>query len=153
MCHRVYDGAIICYGMEAAEVERVAGKGDLASNGEFLMYEHGLAVYYRDNTVSLIYIAEGDYYAHVSGAKIGDLPDELRKKYGAATIDDKEIIGGSLVYVYDVYNKKPLNIDDRKNLPIQEQPSNFLTVGAYLDANGYVDFLAVGDLRAYLTGK
>lgn len=101
------------------------------------MYEHGLAVYYRNNTVSLIYIAEGDYYGHVSGAKIGVLPDELRKKYGAATIDDQEIIGGSLVYVYDVYSKKPLNIDDRKSLPIEEYPSNFLTVGAYLDANGY----------------
>ncbi|CAH8249150.1 hypothetical protein WJ0W_006336 [Paenibacillus melissococcoides] len=150
---RVHDGGVICYGMEAAEVEWVAGKGELASNGEFLMYDHGWAVYYRNKVASLIYIAEGDYYAHPSGAKIGDLPDKLRKKYGTATIDDKEIIGGSLVYVYDRIHNKPLELDDHKNLPIEEPPAIFPAVGAYLDDNGYIDILAVGDLRAYLTGK
>ncbi|MBG9793386.1 hypothetical protein ABD76_13125 [Paenibacillus dendritiformis] len=139
--------------MEADEVERVAGKGELSSNGEFWTYDHGLAVYYRDNAASLIYIAEGDYYANVSEAKIGDLPDKLRKKYGTATIDDKEIIGGSLVYVYDRIHNKPLELDDHKNLAYRGTPAIFPAVGAYLDDNGYIDILAVGDLRAYLTGK
>lgn len=124
-----YDGAIICYGIE---FERVAGKGELSSNGEFWTYDHGLAVYYRDKVASLIYIAEGDYYAHVSEARIGDLPDKLRKKCGTPTIDDKEIIGGSLVYVYDRIHNKPLELDDHRNLPIEEPPAIFPAVGPTL---------------------
>ncbi|NGP61236.1 hypothetical protein FLT15_23680 [Paenibacillus thiaminolyticus] len=150
---RVEDKAQICYGMERAEVEKVAGKGEIAPHGKYLIYNNGLAVNYRDKAVSLIYITEGDYYEHVSGAKIGDLPDELRKKYGTASVDGQGIRDGSIAYDYDLKNKKLLKIDDRKNLPTHEQPENFITLGVLLDGNGYIDLLAVGDLRAYLTGK
>lgn len=95
---RVEDKAQICYGMERAEVEKVAGKGEIAPHGKYLIYNNGLAVNYRDNAVSLIYITEGDYYEHVSGAKIGDLPDELRKKYGTASVDGQGIRDGSIAY-------------------------------------------------------
>lgn len=137
---RTNDKAKICYGMERAEAEKVAGKGHVdKQNSSRFSYENELEVTYRANKVVLINI-RNDYFEHISGIGVGKLSNEMEKKYGTS------IDGG---YYFDEENNKMLSKDDLKKIP---HPETIKALSTYVDENGYIFSLSVGDLKSFTAG-
>ncbi|MDG0876499.1 hypothetical protein FLT15_31640 [Paenibacillus thiaminolyticus] len=139
---RVDDKAKICYGMERVEVEKVAGKGEVDSRSKNrFLYENELEVIYRDNKAVLI-TTRSDHYEHISTTGVGKLPDELEKKYGPS-------VGGG--YYYDEKNRKMLTVDELKK--VSDLPETIIVLSTYIDKNGYIFSISVGDLKSFNTAS
>lgn len=155
---RVDDEAKICYGMERGEIEKIAGKGEsspIAQNR--FRYENDLTVLYRDNTAVLIGIEGEKLYAHISGAVVGELPDDLRGKYGQPSFeiqpDSQENKFGYLIYDYDLKNKKLLKKDDLNDSQVVDQPQDYIKLSFDINGNGYLHRITVGDIRAFMLAQ
>ncbi|ASA20964.1 hypothetical protein [Paenibacillus donghaensis] len=109
---------IVQYGMSRAAAEKVLGEASGDKN--YLSYENGVKVLYRDNSVALLSLGEESkgVYKTLQGAEINMNKEELKGIYGK----DKaiEVQGNNLDYVYDSINKKYLtttevNPEERKS--------------------------------------
>ncbi|MGG4397702.1 hypothetical protein ABEX25_25720 [Paenibacillus thiaminolyticus] len=145
------DKAQICYGMERAEVEKVAGKGEVSPvSSSTFWYENDLSVTYRNGAVVGLRVFDGVYYEHPSGFKIGDLPDKLKEKYGAASQERL----GSIAYIYDSKNKTMTEIkDDQPFVPEGQDPKDFWAVNVFTNNDGYISLWLVGDMQAALMSE
>ncbi|GGF72718.1 hypothetical protein GCM10010912_17410 [Paenibacillus albidus] len=109
---------IVQYGMSRAAAEKVLGEA--SGNKNYLSYENGVEVLYRDNSVVLLSLGEESkgVYKTIQGAEINMNKGEMKEIYG----EDQaiEIHENNLDYLYDSINKKYLtdievNSEERKS--------------------------------------
>ncbi|MGG4343695.1 hypothetical protein [Paenibacillus lautus] len=107
------------------------------------MYDFGVEVWYRDETVSQITLREGNVYSSARGLKVGDLKNIVSEQYG-----DKYLVKLSdeiIDYVYDTVNKTYFGDAIYESIE-PEDAQNYYSITVAFDDSDYVKQIHIGDM-------
>ncbi|MEK3683677.1 hypothetical protein [Paenibacillus sp. FSL R10-2736] len=142
------DKAVVQYGMNRVDAEKVLGEGEDIKIGNSFAYSSGVRIMYREDKVAGINLTEEseDMYETVGGLIIGMSKEDVKKIYGDQYLADLE---KNLDYAYDSDSKQFVKESEwAKNI---EDNTKIHLISVMFDGNGYVRSILLTDKQMAMT--